>query len=197
MVWNLTCSPSLSPSKWCHFEGDSCTLTLYTHAGRTRHCQVKWERKGFYFKKIIQFADIKILSIRSWLPYFGDQLWEDPLLLKLIKTKNDLFFPLPNMKAVCLCVWVWGQHYKYDFRISGSLRSTAIGCLFLPSPLVIFFFFWGAWCFYERNTFLWVFWGWWGNNCWDVALGITKQRTGLQNSSPSLNPGPPSSLRLS
>lgn len=65
------------------------------------------------------------------------------MLLKLIKTKNDLFFPLPNMKAVCLCVWVWGQHYKYDFRISGSLRSTAIGCLFLPSPLVIFFFFEG------------------------------------------------------
>ena len=51
------------------------------------------------------------------------------------------FFSLPNMKAVCLCVWVWEQHYKYDFRISGSLRSTAIGCLFPPSPLVIFFVF--------------------------------------------------------
>lgn len=53
------------------------------------------------------------------------------------------FFSLPNMKAVCLCVWVWEQHYRYEFRISGSLSSTAIRCLFPPSPLVNVFF-WGG-----------------------------------------------------
>ena len=64
----------------------------------------------------------------------ADQNKELPLFFFLLS--------LPNMKAVCLCVWVWEQHYKYEFRISGSLSSTAIGCLFPPSPLVnVFGFF--------------------------------------------------------
>lgn len=37
------------------------------------------------------------------------------------------FLSHPNTRDVCLCVWVWGQHYKHEFRTFGSLSYTAIG----------------------------------------------------------------------
>ena len=62
------------------------------------------------------------------MPIFGNQPWEDPLLLKLNQIKNDFFPPShPDTKAVCLCVWAWEQHYKYELGISGSLSFPAVG----------------------------------------------------------------------